>query len=451
MTATVPSADLTASSSRSLFGRFASLMGGRVVGAAAMFFASLVIARGFGPERLAEFALVVSAIGVLSVVLGAGFHRIGAIYTAKFTARAEPQFVGAFMGTAFRHILVGGSLIAATAVAIALTGWRPLPGLGPTEALLILAGAAGTAVLYLLSSVMVGMRRQVRAILPDALIRPSLFLVTLIVLVVLWRGAPLAMIGLAYVVTIWLAVAAVLVLSRSQWRALFAQPAATPRREWRRAAYPWAVISLSWDYLIDVLILVAGIVGSQYEVAVLYVCFRFSVFAAFGLRSILSLFLPDLSGAEATGDRGELGQRLMQVDAASVAFVVIVIAAFAVAGPILLGLFGETMRAGHGALIVVAIGLVPPAIFGPAPQLLTMRGHHTVSATVMAAGMVFAIAATWVLLPALGVIGAAIAFATANFFVYAALWRITLTRTGIDGSLFAALRRVDGESGQAPG
>jgi O-antigen/teichoic acid export membrane protein len=94
----------------------------------------------------------------------------------------------------------------------------------------------------------------------------------------------------------------------------------------------------------------------------------------------------------------------------------------ALLGPFVLSLFGAGFKAGYPTLLVVLTGLVLRAASGPVEYLLNMTGHHRDTLRVYACAAVANIALNLVLIPAFGIIGAAIATYTAmlggNFCLY---------------------------------
>ncbi len=371
---------------RTYLTRFALLFGGRLVGAVAMFFATLLIARYFGADALAEFALLVSAMGILSVFLGAGFNRVGGIFSAAYAAKRQLPRLKGFLFTGSGHIIAGSVAVLVLVGILAAFPTAGLPEVTLRSGLLVIAGAAAIAALYLCGSIMVGLGQQPRGLLPDTLIRPLLFFVILVVLTRTAEQDVVSSVAMAYVATIWLALVLALILSRRRWLAIAANKAEFQHRVWRRAAYPWAAISLTWDYLIEVIILVAGLLAQRHEVAILYVCFRFRVLAGFGMRSILMLFLPEITGFKVEGKVAQMKRRLLQVNLLSCAYVAGVLVAFALVGRWLLGLFGDDIASGYAVLMIVGLALVPAAVFGPAPHILAIHNMHMISALVMTGG-----------------------------------------------------------------
>lgn len=421
-----------------LLGRFSALFGGRLAGAVAMLATTLLIANFFGAAALAEFALYTSAVSILSVVLLIGFSQVGTLFAAEYAAKRQLGRLKGFIITSIAHIAAGAAIVAAAGgLLVAFLPQAVSPERLPFFALTWLAAIA-TAGLYLVGSIMVGLKQQVRGLLPETLLRPVMLLVFVLLAAIAATVDDILTILMLHALTIWMSFGVALFLARGKLAELRALPAAFEPARWRRAAYPWMAISVSWDFMIDMLVLLTGLIAERTDVAVLYVCFRLRVLAGFGMRSIYLLMISSVAGSKAVGELQMMKWRLGEINLASIAYAVALMIVFAVAGTWLLGWFGEEMAVGYTALLVIASVMVSRAVFGPAPAVLAMHNLHMASAIIMVAGLGVATALVLVLYPLYGVLGVAIAYATANFLVMGILWRHAKAKTGVDCSIFAA-------------
>jgi O-antigen/teichoic acid export membrane protein len=79
----------------------------------------------------------------------------------------------------------------------------------------------------------------------------------------------------------------------------------------------------------------------------------------------------------------------------------------------LLSLFGPGFTSGYGVMFVLAVGMLARAAVGPAERLLNMLGERRQCATVYACAFAVNLALCIVLIPRLGIEGAAMATSTA--------------------------------------
>ncbi len=100
-------------------------------------------------------------------------------------------------------------------------------------------------------------------------------------------------------------------------------------------------------------------------------------------------------------------------------------------GKPMLSLFGPDFTAGYPLLFVLMIGVVARAAVGPAESLLTMSGNQNSCAGAYAGTLAFNIALSIMLIPVLGLWGAAIATASSMVFEAAILSFIVWRKLGI--------------------
>ncbi|OPY98253.1 hypothetical protein A5906_31960 [Bradyrhizobium sacchari] len=111
-----------------------------------------------------------------------------------------------------------------------------------------------------------------------------------------------------------------------------------------------------------------------------------------------------------------------------------------VGGPYLLNLFGPHFAAQHWVLIVLAIGTAVQAAGGPSAAILQLTGHERIYVPVVAANVALRLVGFLVLIPWLGVLGAAISATASLAFATIALNILCRRRTGVDPSIFVLLR-----------
>jgi len=97
----------------------------------------------------------------------------------------------------------------------------------------------------------------------------------------------------------------------------------------------------------------------------------------------------------------------------------------------LLRLFGPSFVGAYPAMFVLALGPLARASVGPSERLLTMAGSQRACAFVYAAAFTVNLAGCALLIPAYGVLGAAVAPTAAMMFESAALFVVVRRRLGI--------------------
>ena len=118
-----------------------------------------------------------------------------------------------------------------------------------------------------------------------------------------------------------------------------------------------------------------------------------------------------------------------------------------VGAPYLLGLFGPHFAAQKWVLIVLALGTAIQAAGGPSATILQLTGHERDYVPVVAANVVLRLAGFVVLIPWLGVLGAAISATVSLTLVTIVLNLLCRRRTGVDPSVLALLPFASSKAG----
>jgi O-antigen/teichoic acid export membrane protein len=430
---------------RRLLGTSSKIYAGRLGGAALIFIAQAVIARLWGAEILGEYLLVIATVNIVSVVMPLGFATIGTYFAAEYRARGEGQLLRGFMVRAHWHIGVA-TLIIYFGGLYAL----PLFG-GPGRVLLdfwlpTCLMAVANALILVNSSLMVGLKHPYAGFFADSVFRPILIILSLPVAALMMApgqqlGALVWMIAFGY---LGIAIAhffyAARVVSTEVEFAVPARPSEPVR--WWRFALPWVVIVLATDFFFDLdLIMLAGLLSKE-ELAIFGVCTRIFALVSFGVTAIYAVTLPDMFESEANSDRAGFLRKVGDANLTASIFAVVMFAGIAVAAPLALMLFGPEFAVGHIPLAVLSLTLAIRALFGPAALMLSIhdRPHATLPAA--AVGTVTLIVANLVLVPPMGLVGAAAAALLAQGFWSLGMWLTALHMAKVDVSILPRLRHL---------
>lgn len=427
-------------SRRSIFsylGRFSILMGARMAGALALFAVNLLIANKLGAESLAEFAVFVSLISVLSVCLFAGYTSVSAIFAAEYSKTDQPELLKGFI----RRALINGLLSVLALAGLALVGHQLLPqwaALSSAQTIaLVLTAAFGQALLGFNSTLNVGLNRQAAGLLPETLLRPLLLLLGTLVLIYSPVASGPTSVFVVIALSVWIAVLILPFANRSLRKATSATAAKEDRQRWRRAAIPWMGTTLFLDYMIDLILLAVSLIAGSVEIALLHVCFRYRVLAGFGMRTIHNLMMPEIAGTKILQDQAGLRQKLLQVNAASLAYALAVLSFFGLFGHHLLGWFSLPTETALPVLLVVTATMALRALFGPAPLILAIHDYHRVTMWASMGSLAVAAMLLFALFPIIGILAAAIGYTSANLLTSLYLWNFSRKNLGIDCSIFA--------------
>lgn len=427
---------------RKLASKSVLIFGLRIFGAGFVFIVQAAISRAWGAQSLGDFLLVIAAANLIAVVLPLGFQTVGTYFSAEYGSRGEGAHLRRFVGRSYWQMALGGVVLLGLGWPLTFLLGEAGEHLRPLWIPTALIGIA-TAITYVSTMVLVGLKQPMAGYLPDMIFRPGLTLAAFGTVALL---SPVPDMGRM----LWLLSVLLLGLFLVQcfWvqRAVAAVPAADtvrasePRRWWRFAA-PWVLITLASDYFFDInLILLAGLLDRT-DLAIFGVSTRIFALAAFGVVAVYSLTLPNMFDAERDADKSAYGRRVGEANLVATGLALALFAGVLVFGRYVLMLFGPEFADGALPVAILCLGLVVRAAFGPASLVLSMRDRPWDSLPSVVLGILALVIGNNALVPAHGLMGAAISAFVAISLWSVSLWLTALYRTGIDVSIFRLMRK----------
>ncbi|WJR69361.1 lipopolysaccharide biosynthesis protein [Neorhizobium sp. CSC1952] len=401
----------------------------RIFSAAIAFVSQIVLARLMGEFEYGIFAFVWVLVVLAGNLSCLGFHTSVIRFLHQHRARGELASV--------RGLNLAVRLVAlVSASAVAGLGFLFLYVFGDTvEAyyLVPIALAFFTMPMIALGDVLDGTARSngwtVTALSPTYLIRPALILAFM--LLAIWLGAPQTA-----VTAMQAALAATYVTTLSQLLRLTLRL----RREygpgakrfelgaWFRYSLPLFLVDGIGFLLTNADVVVVGIYLPPDQVGIYYAAAKTIVLVQFVYFSIKAAAGPRFSAIMAEGDMPALaafaGQMARWSFWPSLAVGLVALAA----GELLLSLFGSAFTAGYWLMAILFAGILAKSLVGPGEVLLSMAGHQNLCVLLYAATLAASIGLYVVLIPRLGLTGAALATA-AGMMIEAVLLHIAVRRT----------------------
>ena len=406
------------------------------------FATTLALAALLGASGYGAYAWSIAVVAVLRVVLKLGRDRLLVREVAARTARAEPELVRGVMGDSARVVVLGSVGFALAAeIALALAG-----GSSP----LVSALRVGLVVLpfaTLMSAAqgaLQGLHRVVPSQLPDALLRPLLFLALVAAVAIVASGDLTAEAALALQAV---ATAAALVATiRVLWRSLPASVrSAAPRgdaRAWNRSGLTLA-LNAGLGVLgqrID-LILVGVLLGAS-SAGVYGLAVAAASVAALPVAALTLPLSPLVAELHAQGDDARLARTVTVSTRWTLGATVVLGAALAAAGPLGLPLLGHAFAAGSGPLALLCLAAILNASFAANGLVLMMAGFERLAAVATGAGTASCAGLAALLIPAAGLRGAALAAVAGTVVSNALAGWFTWTRLGLDTSVLGRRPRT---------
>jgi len=427
---------------RRLASQSSLIFAARLAGAGLVFLVQALIARVWGAELLGEYLIVIAAVNLIAVVMPLGFHTVGTYFAAEYRARGERRQFIVFLTRAYAHVV--GAL-----VLLLLVGRPLLDLLGQGDSVLahhllpVLLLAFGTALVYVNGALLVGLKRPLAGFFADTIFRPMIVV-----------AAFLATMGFAsaaegFTAMLWtIAIGYVLValvhfgfVVSSVPRLDDTAPARSlEARRWWRFALPWVLISLATDFFFDIDLLLLSHVLSREELAIFGVCTRIFSLMSFGVAAIYAVTLPDMFESQAKADRQAFNRKVGEANIVASGLSIVLFLMVLVVGPVALLLFGPSFSAGAMPLAVLCLALVVRSVMGPASMVLSIHDRPYASLPSVFMGIGTLALCNWLLVPPLGLMGAAYSAIIAITVWSVGLWYIALRTAKLDVSILQWFR-----------
>ncbi len=209
-------------------------------------------------------------------------------------------------------------------------------------------------------------------------------------------------------------------------------------KEWLVGSAPFAVLEGMFHLFAYMAVLVLSFFVSPAQIGIYFAATRIVQVVAFipYAASVGSAHL--FSASHAAGDQARLTTLTREVSLVSFVASAGVTILVVTTGVWLLQLFGEGFQAGYDVLLILAVGMVARAIFGPAEDILNMTGFSHLSATTYVVMVVINGVLNVALIIPFGITGAAIA--TTLALTIRSIWLAWAVRQrlGLDTSIVGA-------------
>jgi O-antigen/teichoic acid export membrane protein len=199
------------------------------------------------------------------------------------------------------------------------------------------------------------------------------------------------------------------------------QPGAADQRLWLSVSFPLMLLAVATVVQNQGSVLLAGAFLGVADAGILGAAIKLSSVFLFGIDAVNYVVAPSFAASHSEGNRAQLQSEARFSAMVSTAYVGLTSVVLITFGRQLLRLFGEGFDSGYAAFVILATGAIVNAVAGSTTYLLTMTGHHTTCLKVFVLNALSHIGIACLLIPALGLNGAAIATALSM-----ATWNVSL-------------------------
>ena len=402
------------------------------------YLAQLVMARVLGVDDFGTYTYAITWSRIAGDVCDLGATSSSLRLLPEYTVQERwPLAAGVLLRSRQVAVAVGGLVaLVASLVVLAVTG------LSPTTRVLIpaLVLVPVVTLIELQTSLIRAFERVFRAFFPWLVFQPLVLIAGF--------GAAYA-VGAHIDAVTAMALTAVsfgfTVLLQVRWLSQAVPPltkAATPafaHREWARLSLPIFGSNLVQSVFSRVDIVMVGILISSREAGIYSVAMRAGMLAGLLQTAICANLAPRMSKLFWADRHDELDDLVLtSVRWVFLPTVVVTAGLVVLAGPAL-RIFGKPFGAGSTVLVIIAVCQLVGVGAGPVGWLLNMTGHQNATAVVFSLTAAVTVVAYFVLIPWLGLTGAALANGGAVVVRNVALNQVARRRLGLRISVLRAL------------
>lgn len=410
----------------------------RVGGAALVFITQIVLARSIGAEHLGIYVYASSACILLSTVACLGLPTAVMRFIPEGLARERADLVTGFVRRSIQVVLVVSVLVASLGTASLLSFDRLIPSEYKNALLLAILSIPLFALILIHGANAHGFSWFRTTFLPNDIFRPLLLLIA--ILIAKFNGYELSA---DIVMLLHMAVMVVILVFLSPavlWRVNYKFPKITPKyqtRLWIRTAVPLLGITLFVVYFTELTMITVGIYLDAEQLAIFNASFRVAILIAFGIHAIDATTMPKASELYAAGDKKALQAVIRRTTVLKCFGSVAAVIGLSLFGEYILALFGKPFLAGYQPLMILAIGQLLRAIFGPVTQLMSISGHQDHCLYVFLFALIAMITLQPILIDQFGINGAALTVVIVIFVQSIWLHLLVMRYLSINPSLFA--------------
>jgi O-antigen/teichoic acid export membrane protein len=413
----------------------------RVTSAALLYLSQIVLARWMGPSEYGVYVLVWTWV----LVLG-GLSHLG---LSMAMIRLLPEYSATGQLKLLRGLLHGGRLLTlCVGTAIALLGGIGLFLFGhmlEPYTLLPAYLALICVPIYALTDIQDGIGRghgwMGVGLAPPYILRPLVLLLGMIILHALeWPMTAATAAGAAIAAT-WLACLLQTLLMRQRLSVEHAIGARTyDFKAWLRISAPLLIIYAAELVIQNADVILLSLYRPPSEVGMYFAGAKTMALVMFVHYAIGSAYAHRFSSLKAQGDND--GLKAAVRDAVRWTFWPSLVAAMAILalGKPLLSLFSQDFVSAYPVMVILVLGFLARASVGPAEFMLNMLGEQNLCAAVVATAAVLNIILNVLLIPRLGLLGAACATSAALVFTAVANFLVARRRLGLNISILQHLR-----------
>lgn len=406
----------------------------RVSGAGLGFLSQVVLARLLGSEQYGIYTYVWTWVLILGLLSTLGFRKVLTRFVASLRTEGE---MARLRGLLRRSSEVVGGIGAGIGVIGAAVCYLLRSTMDPGLALTFVIGfllLPLIALVHLRKEALTGLRCVVRGDVPFRVLRPLLLTVFAGMVWGGWGGqltAPVMM-GFTFLLLLIAFGVATYWLYQNLPDNIWEAEAQYDGEKWVQRAFPFLLISSAALLQSNIDVVMAGAIVGPEAAGIYKVAARITGLLGFALGSMNMIVSPITSELYTKGEMKRLQRVIGWTSLGGFLFTIIGGTILLVIGPFLLGLFGPAFREGYTALAVLVLARAGFTFAGPTGMLMQMTGREWAASKAFGLGALLNIIANLVLLPILGIVGAAVATGISTLAWNSVLAYVAITDLKVD-------------------
>lgn len=409
----------------------------RSLGLAIGLVSHVVLSRMLGAAEYGAYSIAMSWSMILVVLATFGLDQAVLRFTPIYVQENKPSLLIGLLAHVIR-ILFLSSLLVFLVVLMAV--WLSHSALGETRvvgAIWLSLLVCTLAYLSVFSTFLRGLREIFLSQFFEQILRPGL-LVTIagVAFFYGWQLTSETALAITTASTFVALMAASYFIYRNFYQGKQSIKPENRHREWIGMGVPILMIAIVQQSMAQLSIIVLGWVWGTENAGYYAAATRLATFVPFALVAINSIVAPMISAAYHRKDYDELARIAAHSSRISLCCALVVSIILFVLGDRILRAFGPDFDNAWYALVILLVGGIINAGTGSVGYFMTMTNNHRASLYVYATAFVVCAAAAYILIPGLGMVGAAAAASSANAMVNIAQYLLVRRRLGIDTSPF---------------
>ncbi len=410
----------------------------RIAGGFLLYLTQIVLARWMGVEAFGVYSFSIVWCWTLSVFAALGWQSSSVRFISQYLTTGENSRLVGFLRFASIVPIGSGLLVFFAYCWFYLFATETIAADYRTPLLAASFGVPINAYFIVLGSFAVGFRRMPLATAAEQVLRPIVLLGFASCFTLIIPRTPVELFITASIGSYFVAGTLLLVaLRREIKRAVRRVPPDWEIGLWFRTSWPFFITSGAFVIINSSAIFLVGLLMAPVDTGLFTAAIRTATLVAFINFTADAVLQPEISALHTQEKHEQLQSLVRRVSRLSFAFAFALSMFLLIFGEFVLEFFGQSFKEAYFPMIILVFGFCLVTALGPVTGLLKMTGYQNLTAVSFCIAAVSGIVLSLILIPILGITGAAIAFSANLVFLRSYLYLRIRKILGINPSIFS--------------